>query len=143
MALAALPADALELGDQMLLARKAHAKIGDERPGAWNVERLDNRFRIEDRHPADAKTGSPRSEPEGVKGADGRISARLRHGARAEAVALPRRLVAKDRELNRRVVQARELQPGVKRRLLARVDSQRIAVGHLEIGSDGDAARIV
>jgi len=55
MRLAALPAGALELRDEMLLTRKADTEIGDEGPGARNVERLGDRARIEDRHPADAE----------------------------------------------------------------------------------------
>src|ERR1700722_4527663 len=115
MRLAALPAGALEFRDQMFLTRKANAEVGDERPGAWNIERLDDRARIEDGHPADAKAMCARGEPECVQGADRRIAARFRHGASAKAMALLARLVAKDRELDRRVVEARKLELGVKR----------------------------
>src|SRR6478672_4153083 len=77
MRLSGLPAQALELRDQMLLARKAHAKIGDKRPGAWNVERLGDCPRIEDRHPADAKAAGARGEPERMQRANGGIAARF------------------------------------------------------------------
>ena len=127
----------------MVLARKANAEIGDEGPGARNVKRRGDRARIEDRHPADAKATDARGEPERVQGADRRIAARLRHGARAEAVALLGRLVTKDRELDRRIVEARKLKPGVKRRLFAGIGAERVAVGRLEIGPDGRAARVV
>src|SRR5271156_6318210 len=76
MRLAALPAGALEFRDEMLLTRKADAEVGDERPGAWNVERLGDRPWIEDRHPADAKAMGASGEPERVEGADRRIAAR-------------------------------------------------------------------
>src|ERR1700721_80906 len=100
MCLAALPADPLEFRNEMLLPRKAHAEISDKRPGGWNVERRGDRFRIEDRHPAHAQAPGARGEPECVQRADGRIAARFGHGAGAETVALLRRLVAKDRELD-------------------------------------------
>ena len=128
----------------MLLARKADAKIADERPGAWHVERLGDRLRIEDRHPADAEAAGARGEPECVQGANGRIAARLAHGARAEAMALLGRLVTEDRELDRRVVEARELEPGVERRPLADIGAERVPIGRLEIGADGStASRVV
>src|ERR1700733_2591170 len=127
----------------MFLTWKANAEVGDERPGAWNVERLGDRARIEDGHPADAKATDARGEPECVQGADRRIAARLRHGPRAKAMALLAHLVAKHRKLCRRIVEASKLEPGVKRRPLTSVGAERITVGRLEIRPDGSAARLV
>src|ERR1700722_7165707 len=141
MRLAGLPARALEFRDEMLLSRKAHAKIGDKRPRGWNVEHLGDLPRIKDRYPAYAQAPGARGKPECVQRADGRIAARFGHGARAKPVALLGRLVAKDRKLDRCVVEAGELEPGVKRRPLAGVGAERIAVDRLEIGPDGSAAR--
>jgi hypothetical protein len=143
MRLAGLPAQALEFRDEMLLPRKADAKICDERPGAWNVEHPGYRVRIENRHPADAETAGARGKPERMERANGRIAARFGHGARTEAMALLGRLIAKDRELDRRIAQARELEPGVKRRALAGVVAERVVVGRLEIGPDRRAARLI
>src|ERR1700722_3261166 len=143
MRLAALPAGALEFWDQMFLTWKANAEVGDERPGRWNVERLGDRARIEDGHPADAKATDARGEPECVQGADRRIAARLRHGARAEAMAVLGRLVTKHRKLYRRVVEARKLELGVKRRPFVGIGAERVTVGRLEIRPDGRAARLV
>src|ERR1700677_766998 len=64
--LSTLPAGALKFRDEMFLARKADAEIGNERPGARNVERLRDRPWIEDRHPADANGMGARGEPECV-----------------------------------------------------------------------------
>src|ERR1700733_10480385 len=116
MRLAGLPAQALEFRDEMLLPRKADAKICDERPGAWNVEHPGYRVRIEDRHPADAETAGARGKPERMERANGRIAARFGHWSRPEGLGLLRRLIAKTREPDRPVPQARELEPGVKRR---------------------------
>src|SRR3984885_7878814 len=127
----------------MFLTRKANAEISDEGPGAWNVERLGDRARIEDRHPADAHATDARGEPECVQGADRRIATRLRHGARAEAMAVLGRFLTKHRKLYRRVVEARKLEPGVKRRPLAGVGAERVTVGRLEIPPDGSPAPLV
>ena len=51
---------------QMLLPRKANAKIGDEGPRTRNIEGLRDRSRIENRDPADAKATDARGEPECV-----------------------------------------------------------------------------
>src|SRR3984957_8496201 len=143
MRLAALPAGALEFWDQMFLTWKANAEVGDERPGAWNVERLGDRARIEEAHPADAKATDARGEPECVQGADRRIAARLRHGPRAKAMALLAHLVTKHRKLYRRIVEARKLELGVKRRPFVGIGAERVTVGRLEIRPDGRAARLV
>src|ERR1700731_1383158 len=121
MRLAALPTGALEFRDQMFLTRKANAEVGDERPGAWNIERLGDRARIEDGHPADAKATA----------------------ARGEAMAVLGRLVTKHRKLYRRVVETRKLELGVKRRPFVGIGAERVTVGRLEIRPDGGAARLV
>src|SRR6202012_466582 len=72
-----------------------------------------------------------------------RIAARLRHASRAEAIGLLARLVAKNREPDRRVVEASKLEPGVKRRPLTSVGAERVTVGRLEIRPDGSAAGLV
>ena len=127
----------------MFLPRKANAEVGDERPGARNIERLGDRARIEDRDPADAEAAGARGEPECVQRADRRIAARFRHGASAEAMALFGRLVTKDGKLYRRIVEASKLEPGVKRRPLTSVGAERLTVGRLEIRPDGRAAPLV
>src|SRR5580658_4499381 len=142
MRLARLPACALQFRDQMLLPRPADAEIADERPGARNVERLGDSPRIEDRDPANAKAAGAGREPERMQRAHCRIAADLRHRARAEAVALLRRLVAEHRDLDRRVAQACELELGVKLGPFAAIGAERLAIGGLEIGPDRGPARL-
>src|ERR1700733_14713352 len=127
----------------MFLTWKANAEISDEGPGARNVERLGDRARIEDGHPADAKATDARGKPECVQGADRRIAPRFRHGASAKAMALLAHLVAKHRKMYRRIVEARKLEPGVKRRPLTSVGAERVTVGRLEIRPDGGTARLI
>ncbi len=98
---------------------------------------------IEDRNPADPEPPRAGGEPERVQSADGRIATRLRHRARAEAVALLRRLVAEHGQLDRRVAQPLELESRVKTRARAAVRRKRLAVGGLEIGPDRSAPRLV
>ena len=79
------------------------------------------------------------SEPESMNGGHRRILDHLRHGVTPETVALGGRRIGEHRQMRRGVVQAGELEAGIRGRSLLILRRQRRGVAALEILPDGGA----
>src|SRR3984893_17944865 len=138
-----LPPALLKLGDRVVGLRITETEIADEFPFGWHSEPRRNRRRIEDRDPAHADALRARGEPDRVHRRHRRIVDHFRHGVAAEAVALRRRAVGKHRQMTGRLVQAGELELGVKAGAVAALRGERLRVAGCEILPDGGADRSV
>ncbi len=79
-------------------------------------------------------------QPQGMHGADDRIRERLRHRPATETVAETGFGIDEDGEMNRRRIQAVQLQARIETGAITLVSGERITVAVLEIGADVGAA---
>jgi hypothetical protein len=133
---ALLPAIPFEFRIEMLFFRLADAEIGDELPLCRDVEAGGDGGGIEDRDPANAETARPRRKRQILHCADNRIDERFRHRHASEAAPGAWRRFTKDREMARRLAQARQFQPCIESRLVAIVTRERRRVAMVEIIDD-------
>src|SRR5262249_4313036 len=100
--------------------------------------------RLPTRSPSHADASGARPEPNRVNSRHRRILDHLRHGVTPKAVALRGRRIGEHRQMTRSVVQARELEPGIRGRALLTLRRERGGVAAFEILSNGEAmGRIV
>src|SRR6516165_401285 len=134
-----LPARSLQIGDVILGLRKSETEVADELPVRGNIEDGCDGRRVEDRYPSHADALGARREPNRVDGCHRRILDHLRHGVTPEAVALRGRRIGEHRQMTRGVVQARELEPGIRGRALLTLRRERGGVAAFEILSNAEA----
>src|SRR5262249_34372254 len=134
-----LPARPLEIGDVILSLRKSKTEVADELPVRGDIEDGCDGRRVEDRHPSHADAFGARREPNRVDRRHRRILDHLRHGVTPEAVALRGRAIGEHRQMTWGVVQARELEPGVRGRALLILRREGRGVAAFEILPNGGA----
>src|SRR5438445_288930 len=105
----------------------------------WNKEDRRDRRRLYDLYPPHADAFGARREPNRVDRRHRRILDHLRHGVTPETVALGGRRIGEHRQMRRGVVQAGELEAGIRGRSLLILRRQRLGVAALEILPAGGA----
>src|SRR5215831_2800925 len=134
-----LPARPLQIGDVILSLRKSETEVADELPVRGNIEDGGDGRRIEDRYPSHADAFGARRQPDRVDRRHRRILDHLGHGVTPEAVALRGRRIGEHRQMRWGVVQAGELEPGVRGGSLSILRRERRGVAAFEILPNGGA----
>src|SRR6516162_5132990 len=134
-----LPARPLQIGDVTPGLRKSETEVADELPVRGHIEDGCDGCGLEDRYPPHADAFGARRQPDRVDRRHRRILDHLRHGVTPEAVPLRGRRIGEHRQMRRGVVQARELEPGIRGRALSILGREGGGVAALEILPDGGA----
>src|SRR5262245_5967298 len=137
--LSPLPARPLQIGNVIFGLRKSKTEVADQLPVRGDIKDGCDGRRVEDRYPPHADAFGASREPDRVDRRHRRILDHLRHGVTSEAVALRGRRIGEHRQMTRGVVQAGELEPGIRGRSLLTLRREGGGVAAFEILANGGA----